>query len=136
MAIKRLLILEDDLETLALLLTKLHQLEEKLAIPPQPISIAVTVLSEYDQVINYINPQSKTAIDIILLDRDCKKGGSFHILDINKFGSEKIIGISSIPQYNQQLMKRGVITIIQKDYSQLNNFAEKVTIEIKNMISQ
>lgn len=35
---------------------------------------------------------------MILLDRDCKIAGSFHILDIEKFGVHKIISILSTPR--------------------------------------
>ena len=122
----RILILEDDLETLSVLLNRLHDLEEKIA----PVMIAVAILSEYTQVEDYINRTNKIIFDVILLDRDCKAGGSFHVLDIKKFGIDKIIGISSIPPYNEQLRQAGVKSLIHKDFVNLDLFADKVINEI------
>ncbi len=115
MKLIRILILEDDLQTLSKLLDKLYQLEEKLVDSKYKRDCAVTVLSEYTQVEEYINKSSNPQFDIVLLDRDCKAGGSFHVLDMNKIGVEKIISISSIPQYNEELQKLGVIKIVHKD---------------------
>ncbi|MBT6756563.1 hypothetical protein HN747_04085, partial [archaeon] len=51
----RILILEDDLLTLATLLKKIHLLEEELCDSQNSRDIAVTVLSEYMQVEEYLN---------------------------------------------------------------------------------
>jgi len=134
MNIIRILILEDDLETLSILLDRLHKLEEKLTVEKEPTSIAVTVLSEYTQVEEYINKAKNITFDSILLDRDCKAGGSFHVLDINKYGIDKIIGISSTPPYNEQLKQRGVRNIVQKDYANLPRFADKVISVIEEVL--
>src|SRR3989344_6808511 len=93
----RILILEDDLETLSLLLKKLHLLEEELANSASPKDFSLITLSEYTQVEDLINKSQNLDFDVILLDRDCKAGGSFHVLDIERFGAGKIISISSIP---------------------------------------
>jgi hypothetical protein len=71
------LILEDDLETLAALLKKLAVLERR----DYKFSFPVTVLSEYTQVEEYVNKKEDKDFDLILLDRDCKAFGSFHIGD-------------------------------------------------------
>src|SRR3989344_4357643 len=94
----RILILEDDLETLSLIFEKLHLLEEKLANSEKPKDFSVVTLSEYTQVEEFINKSQKFDFDVILLDRDCKAGGSFHVLDIERFGADKIISIPSIPE--------------------------------------
>jgi hypothetical protein len=125
----RVLILEDDLRTLSFLLNRIGQLEEKL----KKGDIAVTVLSEYTQVEEYIN-NTKMDFDIILLDRDCKSCGSFHVLDFEKFGVDKIISISAIPEWNEEAKKRGVKRIILKDHENIESFADKVAEEIKSMI--
>ena len=132
----RILILEDDLETLSLLLKKLHLLEEKLAESEKPKDFSVVTLSEYTQVEEFINKSSNINFDIILLDRDCKAGGSFHVLDIERFGADKVISISSVPEYNEGARKRSVKNIIWKDYRNLDDFAEKVIKEIEEFISQ
>jgi hypothetical protein len=66
----KLLILEDDLETLSRLLEQMQSLEQKLN-----QRIAVTVMGEYWQVQDYLNTNPKEQFDLILLDRDCKAGG-------------------------------------------------------------
>lgn len=134
MKITRVLILEDDLLTLSKLLNRLYLLGEKLL--NEDKDLAVTVLSEYTQVEEYINRSNNINFDIVLLDRDCKAGGSFHILNISKIGVNKIIGISSVPSYNEELRKSGVTKIVYKDYRQLDNFAEEVTKLVKELITQ
>lgn len=126
----RILILEDDLRTLAILLQKLSLLEKEL----RDKDIGVTILSEYSQVEEYLNKAEKNIYDIILLDRDCKACGSFHCLDFGKYKQSKIISISSVPDYNEQAKQKGVKSIVFKDYSNLDEFADKVLEEIKNKI--
>lgn len=125
----RLLILEDDLRALSFLLNRIGQLEEKL----DGVDIAVTVLSEYTQVEEYIN-NTKMPFDIVLLDRDCKACGSFHILDFEKIGVDKIISISAIPQWNEEAKSRGVQRVILKTHENIQDFADKVAGEIEKMV--
>lgn len=127
----RVLILEDDLETLSRLLQSLHMLQRRF----DSIDIALTVLSEYTQVENYLNKADKNIFDIILLDRDCKAGGSFHCLDFSKYQISKIIGISSMPPYNEQLKQVGVKRIVHKDYQALDKFIQEVEVHIGEMLS-
>lgn len=118
---KTILILEDDLKTLSKLLLNLAKLEED-----QPFYFSLVVLTDYSQVEDYINDNPKAKFDIILLDRDCKQGGSFHILNLEKFGVDKVISISSVPEYNAQIQLRGVTKVVLKDYQYLDEFAENV----------
>jgi len=131
----RILILEDDLETLSLLLKKLHLLEEKLANSEKPNDFSVVTLSEYTQVEELINKSDKLDFDVVLLDRDCKAGGSFHVLDIDKIGVDKIISISSVPDYNEEAKSRGIIRTVWKDYQNLEAFSNKVVEEVKSLIA-
>lgn len=126
----KLLILEDDLLTLSKLLAKLSNLEDSYHYEFRPI-----ILSDYTQVQDYVNNNPKADFDIILLDRDCKLGGSFHVLDIERFGAHKIISISSVPDYNEQALKRGVKRVVYKDYSDLDRFATDLAKEIAGMIT-
>lgn len=128
----RILILEDDLETLATLLKHFTLLEKR--IQNEGRDIAVTVLSEYWQVEEHINPSTTEKFDVILLDRDCKAGGSFHALDLNKYKDSEIIGISSIPEYNDQLKKQGITKIVWKDHQNLDDFAIKVSSLIEKIL--
>lgn len=127
----RILILEDDLETLSKLLGGLTLLENQLN-----QKISVTVFSEYWQVEEYINKSSKEQFEIILLDRDCKIGGSFHILDLDKFKNSTVIGISSVPRYNQELREKGINLMVDKDYKNLNVFASKVIDLVRRNIDR
>ena len=121
---KSILILEDDLETLSVIFRVLFE---------SKIDFAPVVFSTYEQVEKIINPSSIT-FDLILLDRDCALGGSFHALDLQKFGVDKIIGISSVPPYNEELLKRGVQTVINKDYENLKKFARELSETIVQKI--
>jgi len=127
---KTILILEDNLKVLSKILDRLFELENN-----QPYDFSVIVLTNYLQVEEYINNNPKAHFDIILLDRDCKLGNSFHVLDIERFGAEKIIAISSVPEYNEELKQRGVKKIILKDLGHIDKFAERVVKEIEKRIT-
>lgn len=128
----RVLILEDDLETLSVIMKSLFTLEEELVNKPD---FAVTVFSEYTQVEDYLNKIESPNFDIILLDRDCKMCGSFHVLDFEKFGKDKIISISSTPEWNEEAEAAGIKIIVPKDYSNLDDFGGRLIPEIKSLIN-
>ena len=128
----RILILEDDLKTLAVIMDELFRLEESLI--DGQIDFAVTTFSEYNQVQDYLNQIQEPNFDIILLDRDCKLGGSFHVINIKKFGADKFIAISTQPEYNETAIKMGVQRVVRKDYKHLEEFASNLSEEIKTMI--
>ncbi len=127
----RILILEDDIRALSFLTNRISLLEEK----SKGFDIALTILSEYTQVEEYIN-KTQMDFDIILLDRNCKACGSFHCLDFEKFGVDKIISTSTMPEYNKEAQKRGVQRIIHKDHNRIEDFADKIVDEIEKMIIQ
>lgn len=126
---KTILILEDNLKVLSKLLDKLYTLEGD-----QSNELSVIVLTNGQQVQDYINSNPKADFDIALIDYDDKLGRTFHILEIERFGAEKIIGISSVPKWNEEARKRGVKRIILKDYAKMDEFADKVANEIAEMI--
>ena len=74
---KTILILEDNLKVLSKLLDKLYTLEGD-----QPNELSVIVLTNGQQVQDYINSNPKAEFDIALLDFDDKLGRSFHTLVI------------------------------------------------------
>jgi len=125
----RVLILEDDLETLANILGLLQSIEQESIKLDEKSDIAVTVFSEYTEVEKYVN-KADGQYDLILLDRDCKLGGSFHVIDIEKVNPDRIIAISSVPEYNKQAQLRGVSSSVDKDYSNLIAFSEKLKEEV------
>lgn len=128
---KTILILEDNLQVLSKLLDRLYKLEGD-----QPNELSVIVLTNGQQVQDYINSNPKADFDIILIDFDDKLGRSFHILNIEKFGAEKVMSISSVPKWNEEARKRGVQVVILKDYAKLDEFANKVTKEIGKMLRE
>ncbi len=128
----RILILEDDLETLSLLMSRLAKWEDE----NKDYDFAITVLSEYFQVEEYINKLTENKFDIVLLDRDCKAGGSFHVLDLEKIDADKIISISSVPEYNEQVKAKGVTRVVYKDYGNLVKFADGVLAQIKSILNE
>lgn len=128
----KILILEDDFEAVSKIMAELYNLEGHFS----PMDFDVTVLSTYEAVEKLINPQEADAYDVILLDRDCKMAGSFHILDMEKFGVHKIISISSTPTWNEEAKARGVTRVVPKSFSDLDNFAKKVAREIKYLLKR
>jgi len=84
--LKRILILEDNLLVLSKILANLELVEQN-----QPYSLSLVILTDSQQVKDYINDNPKAQFDIILLDRDCKLNNSFHVLDIERFGVDKIL---------------------------------------------
>ena len=121
-----ILILEDDLETLSIIFRVLFD---------SKIDFAPVVFSTYEQVEKILNP-SDLKFDLILLDRDCAMGGSFHAINFDKFGVDKIIGISSVPPYNQELINKGVKIVINKEYQNLDEFAAELKGQIGKKIGK
>lgn len=126
---KTILILEDNLPTLAKLIKRLSILEQD-----QPYELSLIVMTNCQQVQDYINNNEKAEFDIIVLDRDCKLSRSFHVLDIERFGPEKVISISSVPKYNKEAKKRGVKKVILKDFKYLDKFVDDVVKEIEKRL--
>ncbi|NQS89700.1 hypothetical protein HQ584_07935 [Patescibacteria group bacterium] len=127
---KTILILEDNLKVVSLLLKELFDLEND-----QHYDLSVILLTNYQQVEDYVNENPKAKFDIVLLDGDCKLNRSFHIFNIEKFGPEKVIAISSVPEYNEEAKQRGVERVVLKDMQYLEDFAKSVTKEVRDMIS-
>lgn len=126
---KTILILEDDLLTLSKILDRLSTIEQD-----QPYDFSVITLTNYLQVQHFVNDNPAIHVDMILLDRDCKLGGSFHVVDIERLGAEKIIAISSVPDYNKQAVARGVSRVVLKDYRNLDAFADRLAEEVEDLI--
>ncbi|MBU2035994.1 hypothetical protein KKC36_00900, partial [Patescibacteria group bacterium] len=66
----RILILEDDLETVEKIYSLLRQIEEE-----KEVAFEVTVIPDYIQTEEFINKNPQIKFDILLLDRDCFLGG-------------------------------------------------------------
>lgn len=115
----RLLLLEDDLEAAGKILAALHRIEPHLA----PYDLDVTLLSTCQAVEDLVNARAEAAYDVILLDRDCKLDGSFHVLDIERFGADRVISISSNREWNRLAEARGVAQVVPKSFSDLDGFA-------------
>jgi len=127
---KTILILEDNLLILSKILERLYVLEQN-----QPFKLSIIVLTNYKQVEELVNSNHGLQLDIILLDRDCKLNRSFHVLNIEQFGVERVIAISSVPEYNEEAKKRGVKRTVLKDFRYPDKFAKKVVKEVEKMIT-
>ncbi len=126
---KKILILEDNFLVLSRLFESLYQLENDFE-----YTFEVMVLTSSDQIDAYIHKNDDFVFDIILIDRDCKIHKSFHIFDIERIGTDRVIGISSIKRYNDDLVQRGVKRIVEKDLSDLDTFVSAVIKEMQSML--
>ena len=126
----KVLILEDDLETVESIFSVLKAVEKE-----KNVSFCTTVIPDHIQVQEFINKSPQIRFDILLLDRDCFLGGSFHNIDLTNFDLEKVISISSVPKNNEDAQKMGINKIILKDFSNLKEFSTKLIIEINNILS-
>lgn len=125
----KILILEDDLETVEKIFFVLRKIEEE-----KEVAFAATVIPDYIQVEEFINKNLHIRFDILLLDRDCFLGGSFHNINLENFDKDKVISISSVPEYNLKAQVMGVKKTILKEYADLHSFANKLEIEIKLLV--
>jgi len=125
----KILILEDDLETVERIFSVLRNIEVE-----GKIVFGVTVIPDYIQVEELINKNPQVKFDILLLDRDCFLGGSFHNVNLKSFDIDKVISISSVPAYNDHAKAMGVTRMVPKDYADLNTFANNLEKELKQII--
>ncbi|MCB1483071.1 MAG: hypothetical protein KDJ55_14195 [Rhodobiaceae bacterium] len=126
----RILLLEDDLEAAGKLLLALGRIEPHLA----PFDLDVTLLSTSDAVKELVNAHPGRRYGIILMDRDCKMNGSFHVLDDMHFTPENVISISSTPMWNHVARDRGAVHVIPKSFGDLDGFAERVAQQVLEML--
>jgi CheY-like chemotaxis protein len=123
----RILILEDDLETLSVIMDRLSVLERELERAGRVCDFAVTVFSEEAEARRCLARTAGGDFDLALLDRDSGEGGSFHaVFDIESFGPDRVISISSVPAFNDQAMARGVKIAVHKNYSRLKEFGDEL----------
>lgn len=125
----KVLVLEDDLETLEYIFRVLKEVSIEKEIP-----IGVTTLPDYKQTDLFINKNPYFKYDILLLDRDCFLGGSFQVVNLDLFNKDKIISISSVPDYNKKAGEMGVTRFILKDYKNLDKFSGELKEEILKLV--
>lgn len=125
----RVLVLEDDLEALELILRVLKEVSIE-----KRVMIGVTALPDYVQTEEFINKNPQIKFDILLLDRDCYLGGSFHNVNLDNFDINKVISISSVPEWNRKAKEMGVKRVVYKDYDDLEYFAKSLKREILDLI--
>ncbi|MEX2515197.1 MAG: hypothetical protein WD335_03640 [Candidatus Paceibacterota bacterium] len=117
-----ILILEDDTLTLSVIYSALDELAEE-----RDIEFKTMQFSSYLHVEGVVNKLISDTFDLVLLDRDCIDGKSFHIIDFKKFGVDKMISISSNPEWNENALREGVAHVVQKDFRNMNAF--KITLK-------
>lgn len=125
----KILILEDDLETVGRILEILRAVEVE-----KGVAFGATVLPDYIQTEEFINKNPQVKFDILLLDRDCFLGGSFHTVNLENFDIDKVVSISSVPEYNDKAGKMGVKHVVLKDYSALDKFATELKAKISSIL--
>jgi len=125
----RLLVLEDDLETNENILRLLKEIENK-----KEVCFSVSILSDYLEVEEYVNKNPQIRFDVLLLDRDCFLGGSFHVVNLDYFDKDKVVSISSVPEYNKDAKKLGVRRSVWKDYKDMKSFREKLRKQLIEII--
>lgn len=125
----RILVLEDDLEALEFILGVLKEVSSEI-----DKLIGVTVLPDYIQTEEFVNKHPEIKYDILLLDRDCFLGGSFHIIDLEYFDIDKVISISSVPEWNRKAKEMGIKRVVYKDYHDLEYFSESLKKEIQSIL--
>jgi len=128
----RILIIEDDLKTLSVITDRLFEIEETLV---GKNDFAVTVFSEAHELQNYLEKFDNFFFDIVICDRDSKEGASFHALPLEKLGMQKIIAISTVPGYNDELLRRGAKRALTKDYEEIEKFGNNLKEEIIDLLS-
>jgi hypothetical protein len=125
----KVLVLEDDVRTLRFILAVLDELGDE-----HKLDIAATILPDYIQVEQFINKNPHIKFDLLLLDRDCYLGGSFHVVDLHLFDINKIISISSVFEYNQEAVKLGVKRVVFKSYEDLPDFKDRLKKEVAKLL--
>ena len=125
----RVLILEDDLETVTQILQILKEIEGS-----KDVYFGFTVLSTHREVESYINKNKAENYDILLLDRDDYVGGSYHTINLSLFDINKVISISSVPDYNNQAELKGIKRVVYKDYQRLNDFSSNLRVVLLELI--
>ena len=125
----KILILEDDLETNQRILEILREIENE-----KKVVFGTTVLPDYIQTEEFINKNPQVKFDVLLLDRDCFLGGSFHAVNLDNFDKDKAISISSVPEYNRQMEEKGVRRTVWKDYRNLGEFSAKLKNQIVELM--
>jgi hypothetical protein len=126
----RVLVLEDDLEALEHIMCVLKEVSLEI----QKL-IGVTVLPDYVQTEEFVNKNPQIKYDILRLDRDCFLGGSFHTVNLNNFDKDKVISISSVPDWNKEAKDKGIRTIVYKDFDDLEYFHKFLKREILRIIT-
>lgn len=125
----KVLVLEDNLETLEAIIQVLKNLRDQ-----KSVVFAVTILSDYLQVESYINNNPQIKYDILILDRNDAMGASFHNINLELFNKDNIISISTVPEFNHQLTSKGVHKMINKDYQNLTDFSSQLSRYIQYIL--
>ncbi len=123
---KKVLILEDNLEVLKSIFEVLKEMEFDLG------RLAVTVLSEAGKADNFLKDYFN--FDLILLDYYAIDGNFHQVVFNSQISTEKIIAISSVDRCNLEAKKKGALTMIQKNLANLNKFKEELREEILKIL--
>lgn len=127
---KRIALLEDDLYFVDLLSPALLAIEDMIG---EKIDIEHVVTQR--AVENGINSQDANYFDAIVLDYFAQDG-TFHVFDIEKFGPEKVVAISSIADKNTKAQERGVTRSVQKNRFKLGSSVQSIVAHVSEILSE
>ena len=125
---KHILILEDMPYVIEGLIREIRDLESELN---EKFEIYTYTTSR--EVKQIVNQQPAGSYDVIILDRNAPDG-SFHELDIAKFGPGKVISISSIDSFNENMKIQGVEHTAHKRHDQLELFFAQVREAVEEIL--
>jgi hypothetical protein len=130
----RILILEDDLKACGAILKALEELEFEAM--KNQVELSALVLQEHGFVEEFVNEREWSGEDIVFLDREADKGeaGSFHTLDFEKFNKDRIISISSVPDFNEDAREKGVYRVVRKDFTKMEEFGDRIKEELRDIL--
>ncbi|MFO7807131.1 MAG: response regulator [Candidatus Moraniibacteriota bacterium] len=127
---KRILILEDNLEVLLVLIKQIKRIEKVSS-----EEIAVSVVSEGEKADFFKKDLEEDRFDVVLLDRYSRDQENFHQAVLNVINPKKAIAISSMPSANQIALEKGIEKGVEKDYANLELFGEKVKKAIEEILN-
>jgi hypothetical protein len=123
------LILEDTPQVIESLRTAIEGISNDTG-----VDLRTSIYTTSREVEEEVNRFPAGYYDAIILDRNAADGGSFHVLDIERFGAEKIISISSLPHLNLKAAERGVNRLVDKNHRDLAGFTAAVVVELRDIL--
>lgn len=126
---KRVAILEDDIAFV-------EHLEEQLFVLQDVLNekIVVERYTTQKSVEMGANSQDADYFDVVILDY-YSSDGTFHVINIEKFGPQKFIAISSVDAMNKQAQARGVARSVQKRRDRVGSTVKAIVLNVQEILT-